>query len=153
MIKRGWVLYLFLIFLNTYLCQNDEHIHEDISEYKCIHEEFAKSVPIQFLEKRNIIYDKKAEDWQPLVIHARFLEDDPAHCTSVGQTVTLRDGTTVKCTQGHVLTPQKINYIKEEMIKKTVERFNKILSIDRQYRTDNIKLSPSYTCVEKKFNY
>lgn len=146
--KRRWLVYLLLMLLNISLCHEDESVvdifKDNDNAHSCIHEDFAKSVPIQFLNKRNINYDKKAEDWQPLVIHARFLEDDPAHCKNAGQTVIVSGGQSVQCTQGHVLTPDKVNYIKEEMIKKTIDRFNKLLSIDRQFRTENIKLSSNY---------
>lgn len=117
--------------------------HHDL-DHHCIHEEFAKSFQIDFQES-HLKLEKRAEDWQPLTIHARFLKDDGGQCKSAGSYVNLGDGTEFQCTQDHVLTDQKVDYIVNQMIKETVNRYNSILSFDRTTRDEFISLNDEYS--------
>ena len=117
--------------------------HHDL-DHHCIHEEFTKSFQIDFQES-HLKLEKRAEDWQPLTIHARFLKDDGGQCKSAGSYVNLGDGTEFQCTQDHVLTDQKVDYIVNQMIKETVNRYNSILSFDRTTRDGFISLNDEYS--------
>lgn len=123
---------------------NELYVDESIYEYPCAHDEYFKESNIHFMEDR-VNFQKRTEDWHPLVIHAHFLENDDKHCTQAGSQVDI-DGP-FQCQSAHVVTEEVASHIQNVMVKQTVERLNSILDYDRQYRTSNLTTASSYSYV------